>query len=223
VPPPQGWFCEAAARAGQSSPRRHPPGGQAGTTLESRICRPGRRTEYLHPTGHRAGRPKRRTGEGGLGSHRGGAGSRQPAWLVHMGRVMPPCRAPAHPRSEPAVEETALHEASKQPDAEPNEARDDDEDDGGDARGVDDARTLRRGAMRVRSELRLSGHPGPATESQCIRNDLPSWDSAATSSLSSHDDSIGARAHTVKGTAAVGDSVFRSSMSQVRHRGLVRT
>jgi hypothetical protein len=40
---------------------------------------------------------------------------------------------------EEAVEEPALHEASKQPDAEPNEARDDHEHGGSDPRGVHDA------------------------------------------------------------------------------------
>jgi hypothetical protein len=46
--------------------------------------------------------------------------------------------------------------------------------------------------MRMRSELGLSGHPGPATESQRARKDDPwSWDSAASSFLSSHDDIMG--------------------------------
>jgi transposase len=72
----------------------------------------------------------------------------------------------SHQRSEEAVEETPLHEAGKQPDAEPSQARDDDEDGGSDPGGVHDARTLRRSAMRMRSELMLSGHPGPTTESE---------------------------------------------------------
>jgi hypothetical protein len=91
-----------------------------------------------------------------------------------------------------SVEETALHDASNQPHAEPNEARDDDEHGGSDTGGVHNARTLRRGAMRMRSELRLSGHLGPATESECTRNNDPSWDSAPTRLLSSHHDGIDA-------------------------------
>jgi hypothetical protein len=87
----------------------------------------------------------------------------------------------------------ALHDASKQPDAKPNGARDDDEHAGSDPCRVHDARTLRWAAMKMGSEPRLSSHPGPATESQHIRNDDPWWDSAASSFLSSHDDIIGAQ------------------------------
>jgi hypothetical protein len=43
----------------------------------------------------------------------------------------------------------------------------------------------------MRSELRLSGHPRPATESEDVWNDYPFGDSAATSFLSSHDHIIG--------------------------------
>jgi hypothetical protein len=45
--------------------------------------------------------------------------------------------------------------------------------------------------MRMRSELRLSGHPGQATESQHARKDDPWSDSATSSFLSSHEDIIG--------------------------------
>jgi hypothetical protein len=45
--------------------------------------------------------------------------------------------------------------------------------------------------MGMRTELSLSGHPRPATESQDIWNDYPFGDSAATSILSSHDYVIG--------------------------------
>lgn len=44
----------------------------------------------------------------------------------------------------------------------------------------------------MRTELSLSGHPRPATESQDIWNDYPFGDSAATSLLSSHGYIIGA-------------------------------
>jgi hypothetical protein len=75
----------------------------------------------------------------------------------------------------------------------------------------------------MRSVFMLSGHPGPATESKCVRNDDPSWDSAATSFLSSHDDSIGARAPHSKGTPAVGSSDFRSSIVTGPSSRMVRT
>jgi hypothetical protein len=44
--------------------------------------------------------------------------------------------------------------------------------------------------MWVPSELRLPGHPGPATASQNTWDDDPPWDSAATS-IFSHDRIIG--------------------------------
>ncbi len=42
--PTQGWFCEVAAGARQSSTRRHPPSGRP-AQLESRTCRSGRGPE----------------------------------------------------------------------------------------------------------------------------------------------------------------------------------
>jgi hypothetical protein len=119
-------------------------------------------------------------------------GPAEGGYAVPVGNTTFPEAHRLRQRSEEAVKEPALHDVCKQPDAEPNEARDDDEHGGSDPRGAHDARTLRSGTMRMRSELRLSGHPGPATESQCIRNDDPCLDSAATSFLSSHGYIVGA-------------------------------
>jgi hypothetical protein len=84
----------------------------------------------------------------------------------------------------------ALEDKSQQPDANPNEAHQDGEHGASDRSGVDDMKTLGGRAMWMPSELRLPGHPGPATESQDIWNDDPPWDSTATS-IPSHDRIIG--------------------------------
>jgi hypothetical protein len=47
--PLRGWFCEAAAGARAIVPLAAPPA--PGWQNAGRTCRPGRGTEYLHPTG----------------------------------------------------------------------------------------------------------------------------------------------------------------------------